>query len=147
PWLRPALVRLKQAADLQASTLGQALVATLVTDSAWFAPHLDALRATYAPRGRALAGALAKELGERLQVNRPTGGMFLWGRFTDGTVAADLLPRALAHGVGFVPGAEFFTADPDPCAIRLSFATNPPDALAEAASRLASAHADVQVDA
>ncbi|HEY6794852.1 MAG TPA: PLP-dependent aminotransferase family protein [Kineosporiaceae bacterium] len=135
------LTRLKQAADLHTGSLGQALIAELVADAVWWRDHLDQLRATYAARAQALAGSLAEAFGDRLRLGRPRGGMFLWGRFTDGTSSAALLPQALAHGVAFVPGAEFFVGEPDGAAVRLSFATNQPAALAEAVRRLAVAHA------
>ena len=140
------VTRLKQAADLQSASLGQAVVADLVADEAWWARHLDALRSTYAARAGALATALGQVFGERLRLTAPRGGMFLWGRFTDGTPAAPLLAAALRRGVAFVPGEEFCVGDPDRHALRLSFATLAPAELADAARRLGRAHRDV-VDA
>jgi 2-aminoadipate transaminase len=139
--LTAPVVRLKQAADLQAGALSQALVAELVSDGTWWSGHLASIREGYARRAAALSGALAEAFGERLVLAAPRGGMFLWGRFTDGTRPADLLGRALAEGVAFVPGAEFFTRPGGDDALRLSFATNPPEQLAEAVRRLAAAHA------
>ena len=146
----------------------------------------------------------ADAFGERLALTTPTGGMFLWGRFTDGTSTTDpsvgdrpcrcsplisvvgscrvdrletldlspvvpvrfitqeirrldvielqrrsrsptegtdLLGAALARGVAFVPGAEFFTRPGGDDALRLCFATHVPDQLTEAVRRLAAAHA------
>ena len=137
------VARLKQAADLQTGSLGQAVVADLVADEAWWAAHLDDVRAGYARRARALVTALAEVFGERLRVGTPRGGMFLWGRFVDGTATAPLLTAAAARGVAFVPGAEFFVGAPDPATLRLSFATLGPDDLAEAARRLGRAHRDL----
>jgi 2-aminoadipate transaminase len=138
------LTRLKQAADLQTGSLGQAVVARLVADRPWWEHHLDEVRAVYAERAAALADALGAAFGDRLALGSPRGGMFLWGRFTDGTPTSALLPVALAHGVGFVPGEEFFSGpDPDRSSLRLSFATNGPAGLAEAARRLAAAHAEL----
>jgi 2-aminoadipate transaminase len=139
-WLRAGLARAKQAADLQAPTLTQRLIAGVVADEGWWSAHLADLRRRYAERAAALSASLRAELGERLAFAEPTGGMFVWGRFGDGTDAADLLPLALEEGVGFVPGAEFFTVEPDHRTVRLSFSTNPPAALADAAGRLGRAH-------
>lgn len=130
------VVRLKQAADLHTGMLVQAVVAGLVSDATWWSRHLDAVRGEYAARAEVLGTALRTVFGTRLELNRPRGGMFLWGRFTDGTRSADLLPRALEAGVAFVPGAEFFTGPGGDDALRLSFATNAPADLAEAAGRL-----------
>jgi 2-aminoadipate transaminase len=138
--LRGPVVRLKQAADLHAGSLSQAAVAELVTDDVWWRGHLATIRGVYAQRSTALVAALRHAFGDRLEVDEPAGGMFLWGRFTDGTSTARLLPVALDHGVAFVPGEEFFTGPGGGDALRLSFATNAPDDLAEAARRLAAAH-------
>jgi 2-aminoadipate transaminase len=145
PRLQAPVVRLKQAADLHAGALGQAVIADLVADREWWSRHLDHIRAVYAARAAALSAALRATFAGRLRLTEPEGGMFLWGRFTDGTSTADLLPTALRHGVAFVPGAEFFVADPDPCTLRLSFTAATPDRLAEAARRLGRAHAELAV--
>lgn len=133
------VVRLKQAADLHTGSLAQAVVTELVADDVWWARHLATIRAGYAERAAALSGGLRAAFGDRLVLNEPRGGMFLWGRFTDGTRTADLLPRALAAGVAFVPGGEFYTGPGGVDALRLSFATNGPGDLVEAARRLAAA--------
>ena len=93
------------------------------------------------PRSAQSAPALREQFGQRLSFSQPTGGMFVWARFTDATDTSALLGAALRDGVGFVPGAEFFTAGADRACLRLSYATNEPAALAEAARRLAAAHA------
>jgi 2-aminoadipate transaminase len=113
-WLVEPLTRLKQAADLHTSTLGQRLVAE-AGDRLTFA----------APRGGMFLWA-------RLA---PAPG----GRPRD---AASLLPAALARGVAFVPGAAFALADPPADHLRLCFATLPDADLAEAAARLAAALGD-----
>lgn len=143
PSLVTPVVRLKQAADLHAGSLSQAVVADLVADGEWWERHLAGIRRRYADRGRALATALQEGFGDRIEVNSPRGGMFLWARFTDGTVAADLLPAALARGVAFVPGAGFFTGPGGHDTLRLSYATNAPAALVEAVDRLRAAHTDL----
>jgi 2-aminoadipate transaminase len=143
PELRSALVRLKQAADLQAPTLGQALLAELFADSQWFESHLAMLRTTYAARADALVDALVSRFGDRLAVRSPGGGLFVWASFLDGTDTEALLPVALRHGVGFVPGGAFAVDATHAGALRLSFATNPPHRLAEAVDRLYAATTDL----
>ena len=49
--------------------------------------------------------------------------MFLWARLPEGVDAIALLPRAVDKGVAFVPGAAFFSGQPDPRSVRLSFVT------------------------
>jgi len=55
--------------------------------------------------------------------NKPVGGMFLWARLPHGMSAVDLLPRAVAKNVAFVPGAAFYADNADPTTLRLSFVT------------------------
>lgn len=135
------VIRLKQAADLNTGTLVQAAIAELVADGSWWGRHLYRVRRVYAEQAAALATALGEGFGDRLTLNAPRGGMFLWGRFTDGTDTARLLQAALDHRVAFVPGREFFTGQGGQDTLRLSFATHDPRRLAEAADRLAAAHA------
>ncbi len=138
PALGGALVRAKQAMDLHTSTLSQALAERYLA-SGRLAMRLPVLRAHYARRRDALVDALAARFGDRLAINAPGGGMFLWARFADGSDTRALLARALAHDVMFVPGEPFFAHSPDPAALRLSFSNVAPDACAEAVARLARA--------
>ena len=138
-WLATAVTRLKQSADLHTSTLTQRLAAGLVTQPGWFDAHVAGLVPLYRDRSRALAAALRAELGDRIELTEPDGGMFLWARLP-GVDTTALLPAAVDGGVAYVPGTAFHTAD-DPAAghdtLRLSFATLPPAQLTEATRRLA----------
>ncbi|MCO5107487.1 MAG: PLP-dependent aminotransferase family protein [Burkholderiaceae bacterium] len=138
-WLRDAVVRVKQALDLQTGSLAQE-VADRYLRSGRLAQRLPQLRASYRERRDALCDALAARFGDGLRFARPEGGMFVWARFTDGTDASALLAAARDEGTIFVPGAAFYDGAPDAAALRLSFATLAPPQLAEAVERLARAH-------
>jgi DNA-binding transcriptional MocR family regulator len=138
-WLRGAVVRAKQAMDLHTSTLNQAIV-TRYLASGRLAERMPTVLAAYRERRDALCNALTAAFGDALSFERPAGGMFVWARFTDGTDASALLPRARDEGVIFVPGEAFYDIDPDRSALRLSFATLTPPQLDEAVRRLARAH-------
>jgi 2-aminoadipate transaminase len=102
--------------------------------------HLARLGPFYGDRCDALAAALERSLGGQAAFDLPDGGMFLWVRLTDATISArDLLPRAIAAGVAFVPGEAFHVDGSGDDHLRLSFATLRPEELAEAAGRLATA--------
>ena len=62
--------------------------------------------------------------------------MFVWARLPDGWDAAELLDRALAHDVAFVPGFPFFAGPPDRATLRFSFTTHGPAEIAEGVARL-----------
>src|SRR5690606_13096173 len=138
-WLRGPVVRTKQALDLHTSTLAQAIAARYLAGGRLEA-RMPAMREAYRERRDALCEALAAAFGDTLQLSRPDGGLFVWARFTDGTDTTRLLPVARDAGMIFVPGEAFYDAAPDRATLRLSFATATPAQLAEAVSRLASAH-------
>jgi len=137
--LTARLVVLKQAADLHTSSLNQAIAAGVLERPGFLEPHLRGLRERYSRQSGALQDALRGRLGDRIAFHAPEGGMFLWARLRDGTDTAALLPRALDAGMAFVPGNAFSVQDPQRTGLRLSFATEGPEALAEAVDRLATA--------
>jgi 2-aminoadipate transaminase len=139
PVLAAAVERLKQCTDLCGSTLTQAVAADLLADTPWFEAHLHGLRTALGRRAVALATALHDAFGAALTCSTPAGGMFCWVEFTDGTRPADLLPHALRHGVGFVPGSAFAVGRPVDHAARLCFASSPEPMLRTAVHRLATA--------
>jgi len=142
-WLAPALVRAKQSTDLHTSPLNQLIVADIMADHTFMAAHLSTIRCTYQRRAEALVAGLRSELGERIEVADPTGGMFAWVHFVDGTDTAELLGAALEANVAFVPGSAFVPSAqaavgwPVSSHLRACFATLDEGALAEAARRLA----------
>lgn len=136
-WLTDAVVVQKQAADLHTSTLSQALVVAAL-DSGFLPQHLAGLRGTYRVKRDALVEALAVAFGERVQVDRPEGGMFVWLR-APGVDTTAWLDRAVECGVCFVPGAAFAVDADLSDRARLSFATASPDQIVEGVARLATA--------
>ncbi|MDN5748509.1 MAG: PLP-dependent aminotransferase family protein [Pseudonocardia sp.] len=136
PELTAAVERLKQCTDLCTSSLTQAVTADLLADTPWFDAHLRALRTAVASRAAAFTAAVAERLPD-VGCSIPTGGMFCWLRFPPDVDTESLLPRALAHGVGFVPGAAFAVDRPLRGAARCCFASHPEDVVTEAVRRLA----------
>jgi 2-aminoadipate transaminase len=122
--------------------LAQLVVACLLARREEHEAHLAGLRAHYATRAEALTDALERHLGDRLELRRPEGGMFVWATATDGTDTDEVLGPALERGVAFVPGRAFDatgTGAEGGRSMRLSFATLDPPELDEAVARLADA--------
>ena len=138
-WAREHLAKVKQGADLHTSSWGQVLLTALVAERGWLSDHVEALVRVYGTRARALEDSLVARVGERFAFDKPDGGMFLWGRLTDGQSAVELLPRAVEQGMAFVPGEPFYSGPPDRSTLRLSFATATPDELDEGVRRFAAA--------
>ncbi len=148
PWLVEPIVRLKQAVDLHTASLNQLVVADLLDDQPFFEHHRRHLIHTYRTRRNALAEALRAHAD--FSFHEPEGGMFLWVTVPTADTSA-LLPRAVEHGVGFVPGAAFATcgrtgSDRFARQVRLSFASLAPGELCTAADRLVHAVREAATD-
>ena len=139
PEVARAMVVLKQALDLHTSTLSQRAIHHVVTAPGFMETQVDRLRPLYRDRCGALVGALRAEFGNRFEFDPPSGGMFVWGRLDRFVDTHELLPRAVEHGMAFVPGQAFAVDGDYRQSMRLSFATTPPDQLLEGVRRLARA--------
>jgi hypothetical protein len=81
-----------------------------------------------------MLAALERELGGRARWSRPEGGYFLWLELPEDTDATELLGRATAAGVTFVPGSDF-GGEAETARLAFSFAS--PAEIDEGISRLA----------
>lgn len=143
--LTEAIVIQKQSADLHTSTLSQAVV-TAALATGFLDEHVAGLRVAYRAKLEVLVDALTDRFGDRIEVDRPDGGMFLWIRLP-GVDTGRLLDRAVEQGVCFVPGQAFAVGTDLSDRARLSFVTASPQDLATGVDRLASALDDQLVDA
>ena len=119
----PKLLQAKQAADLHSPGFNQRLVAEVMKDG-FLGRHVPTIRALYKSQRDAMLAAMAREMPEGVEWNTPAGGMFLWVRLPAGMNAVDLLPRAVARNVAFVPGKAFYAGPSDGRSLRLSFVTS-----------------------
>ena len=115
------LYRLKQAADLHTSRIGQWAALHYLNDPNRPA-RLARLAERYRQRRDRFAGALERRLGGLAEWSLPPGGLFFWVRLPDSTDTDALLAQAAERGVLFTPG-HYFLADPagTAAAIRLNF--------------------------
>jgi len=126
----PAGARLRAARlveDLYVAGPVQEAALELVGTPAWRA-HLKRLRTELRVRRDALAAAMD------WRGSLPQGGFNLWLPIEGDD--RDLAQRAAAAGVVISPGRPFFAAEPTGSFIRLTYASEPPDRLAQAAERL-----------
>jgi 2-aminoadipate transaminase len=120
--LYPKLLQAKQAADLHTPGFNQRVVYEVVRDG-FLDSHVPTIRARYRAQRDAMSAALRRHMPEGTAWRAPQGGMFFWLRLPPGCDALSLLPRAVAAGVAFVPGAPFYAHAPDARTLRLSFVT------------------------
>jgi DNA-binding transcriptional MocR family regulator len=126
----PAAARLRAARiveDLFVAGPLQEAALELVGAPAWRA-HLKRLRRVLRERRDALAAAL-DHTGPL-----PEGGMNLWMQLE--TDDRELALRGAANGVIVSPGRAFFAAEPPAPFLRLTYAAEPPERLAEGVARL-----------
>jgi len=65
--------------------------------------------------------------------------MFLWGILPEGMDAAEVLKRAIAKKVAFVPGEAFHPTGGGKNTMRLNFSYSSPDTIREGITRLGTA--------
>jgi 2-aminoadipate transaminase len=125
--LCPKLLQAKQAADLHTPGLNQRVVHEVIRDG-FLREHVPTVRARYKAQRDAMRVALETHLPPGCRWNVPSGGMFFWVELPQGIDAAALLPKAVALGMAYVPGAAFFAGEPQANTLRLSFVTvTPPE--------------------
>lgn len=140
-------VELKQAMDLQSSSLSQVIVENfLATDD--FGRRLERARTFYQRRAQALCTAMRRWLPE-WSFKEPAGGFAIFAEIDHPGDDEGWLRTAIQHGVAFDPGSLFRAcpdsdstpdssreANPKSLAMRLCYsATSPPDLL-EAVQRI-----------
>ncbi|MBA2568481.1 MAG: PLP-dependent aminotransferase family protein [Actinobacteria bacterium] len=103
-----------------------------------FEGNLARIRDALQARRDAMVATLARELPDA-RWTAPKGGYFLWLELPEGFRTADVVSRAQAAGVRFVPGSDFFLGRGGECALRLAYSLAPPAEIDEGVTRLAAA--------
>lgn len=134
--VRP-LTGIKQLADLHTSAILQAAVFDFCRGRR-LERHARLVRAEYRRRRGVLLAALRRHLGRDATWTMPAeDGFSLLVTLSEELDAAELLPRAVARGVAYMPGAFFFVGGEGTCTLRLSFAALPASRIEEGVRRLA----------
>jgi len=116
----------KEAADLHTDHLSQAVLLEFVESGRLEAHRARVLQAGAASLAATLVGC-REFLPGGTRYTHPEGGMNVWLHLPEPLDAASLLPRARKEGVAYLPGHYFTVSRPDPGALRLSFASLPPE--------------------
>ena len=133
--LFPKLLQSKQAADLHTGSFSQRVVHEVIKNG-FLDTHIPTIRDRYRTQRDAMHAALQASMPAGCEWVKPSGGMFFWLRLPAGCDAMALLPKAVAAGVAYVPGAAFYADHPDLRTMRLSFVTLSPADIADAVQRL-----------
>jgi GntR family transcriptional regulator/MocR family aminotransferase len=125
--------------DRQGDPVTETAVAELMTSGA-VKSHTRKVLRVYGARRHCLAEALRAQLGEAAEFSLPQGGLAIWVRFAAGLDPVAIAAAAQALGVGFTPGAAFFSGGHAPTnGARLGFASMNEAELVEAVGRLGAA--------
>ncbi len=135
PAVYSKLVSAKQAADLHTPGFNQRVVYEVVRNG-FLDAHVPTIRERYRQQRDAMATALKTHMPDGTTWQNPRGGMFFWLRLPEGFDTLPLLDAAVAAGVAFVPGAPFYTENPDARTLRLSFVTLSASEIADAVAVL-----------
>jgi DNA-binding transcriptional MocR family regulator len=129
------LVLVKQASDLNSSTVNQMVMHRLVEGV--YERQVKAARAHYRRRRDAMLAALQTHMPKGASWTHPQGGLFVWLRLPECCDGAALLDRAVREAnVAFVPGAAFFFDGRGRNALRLSFSLPSEEQIGEGIRRL-----------
>lgn len=131
------LTLLRQASDLQPSTLSQAILVDLLKDGN--EARVRCMKRRYEARRDALDASLRRHLTSMAHWHLPAGGFFLWVRLALPLDTRELLLRAIEHGVAYVPGSEFCLDERGSRLLRLSYSSVEPERMETAVGRLARA--------
>lgn len=130
------LVQIKQGTDLHSSIFTQMVVYEVAKDG-FLDEHIAQLREVYRKRRDAMLTALDRHMPAGVEWTQPTGGLFLWLKFPEGTPITELFQTAVQRDVAFVPGQSFFTRPDCPPTARLNFSCMDEERIAEGIHRLA----------
>jgi 2-aminoadipate transaminase len=108
--LIPALSVVKEAADIDTTTVSQQAIATFL-DAGHLDDHIFKLRSEYVWRRDVMLAQLEKHFPEETRWNRPTSGVFIWVELPESIDTSALLVDAIESGVAFIPGGAFNIGD------------------------------------
>jgi 2-aminoadipate transaminase len=116
-----------------------AMVMAELCQSGDYDRHVAALCQAYPVQRDALHAAIDEYLPAGTRTIKPKGGYFSWVELPEQYVVRDILPRAEAAGVSFLPGERFVQHQSGPSnTLRFAFSFYQPAVLREGVQRLAS---------
>lgn len=137
--VRDALIRVKQASDLHTPSLTQRIMVELLQHFDMDA-HIAMIRERYGHQRNVMVEAIREHFPEGVTISEPEGGMFLWVTLPKGCSSMQLMDKAVACKVAFVPGKPFYV-DPGEGenTLRLNFSNASEEMIREGVARLGKA--------
>ncbi len=121
---------LKNAADLSTSSIAQRQMAYYLAHYSLDA-HIEGIVRLYRERRDVMLRMLEEHFPASVRWTRPGGGLFIWVSLPEGKDARELLLRAQAEKVSFIPGTSFYPAADRHRELRLNFSNMDPEKIRE----------------
>ena len=134
--VREKLVIASEAQILCPSMFAQTAVATYFATMPW-KEQIKTFRQIYQERRDALLSALTEQMPAGTRWTRPEGGFYVWLTLPEGLHSKEMLPRAIAARVAYVPGTGFYADGTGGSHLRLSYCFPTPERIREGVRRLA----------
>ena len=119
----------KQSTDVHTANLNQAIVDQFIRQNL-LPDHIAKITSSYAIQCNAMLKHLA-EFPDGVRYTKPEGGLFIWAELPENVNAKDLLEKAIAKKVAYVPGTHFFANGGHFNTLRLNFSNSSLDQIHE----------------
>lgn len=129
------LAQEKQHMDLHSNSLSQIILHKCLVEGS-LTEHMNIVRMEYKKRRDAMVSAIRRYCNSYMDFIIPEGGFYLWCTVNPPASGTELIRRAAAAGVSFVPGEAFYTNGSKSNEIRLCFVTHDEELLKEGIRRL-----------
>lgn len=130
------LVKIKQASDLQCSSLDQRIVGYYLNNYD-LNEHIEKIKTVYKKRRKAMLDTMKEHFPSDVKFTHSKGGLFTWVEVKKDIDTVKLLEEALKENVAFVPGASFFPNGGYKNFFRLNYSNMPEDKIIDGIKRLA----------
>lgn len=111
---------LKNAADLSSSAIAQRQMANYLTNND-LDEHIKWITGVYKHRRDVMMEVLDREFPKEAHYIVPSGGLFIWLELPEDKDSRELLRRAMAEKVAFIPGGSFYPSGVKNNELRLNF--------------------------
>ncbi len=136
-YVQPIIERMKQAMDLHTNTFSQYVIADFIKKG-HLERHIELIKSEYGKKRDFMIKMLEKYFRDQVNWTTPEGGLFLWVKIPGHLSATEMLPKAIAQKVAYVPGKFFYSAEQDDSTMRLNFCNATEENIEEGIKRLAS---------
>jgi 2-aminoadipate transaminase len=134
--VREKLVIASEAQILCPSAFSQAAVSAYFDTMPW-QQQLKTFREVYRERRDVALSALEDMMPAGTRWTVPSGGFYIWLTLPAGLNSKEMLPRAIAERVAYVPGTGFYADGSGGAHLRLCYSFPPPERVREGVRRLA----------